>query len=258
MLHRLAVHAVVRAFDAGPVVASHQSALVMHGLPTWGLDLSHVHVTRLDRRNGRVAAGVCHHQGHGLVDENLAEVEGVTLTGVARAVVEAACASAYESAVVVMDAALNRELTTVEELAKTLNGIRGWPGSGTAREALAFADGRAESVGESRLRVIVDNYGLPTPALQTRFSTSSGQVVARVDFYFRDQAVIVEFDGRIKYRGNAPDVVLREKEREDRLRAGGVIVVRVTWDDLDHPERLVRRIRQAFARAERAGLVRSA
>jgi hypothetical protein len=58
----------------------------------------------------------------------------------------------------------------------------------------------------------------------------------------------------MKYGGDAREALIREKLREDRLRALGLEVVRVTWSDLDHPARTAMRIRQAFARARRTPL----
>lgn len=109
--------------------------------------------------------------------------------------------------------------------------------------------GRAESPGESRLRVLLDRHGMPRPALQTTFHDHDGFFVARVDFFFAAQRVAVEFDGLTKYGEDGREAVLAEKEREDRLRALGVSVIRVTWGELDHPELVIRRIRRAFARA---------
>jgi hypothetical protein len=48
--HALRVRAQLGHLDDGAVV-SHASAAVLHGLPTWGMRLQRVHVTR-DRRNG--------------------------------------------------------------------------------------------------------------------------------------------------------------------------------------------------------------
>ena len=98
----------------------------------------------------------------------------------------------------------------------------------------------------------MDTYGLPAPDLQVPFGPGAENVVARVDFFFPQYRVVVEFDGLVKYRADAVEAVVREKRREDRLRSTGVLVVRVSWDDLAHPERVVHRIRQAFAHAERA------
>jgi hypothetical protein len=249
--HKLAVHAATRALAGSSLVVSHQSAVVLHGLPTWGLDLRLVHVTRLDRANGRILAGTSHHVGS-LPASAVTTAQGLRTTTVARSVVEAACATQYEAAVALCDSALRNGGVTKAELQAELACMSGWPGTGTALAAVAFADHRSESVGESRLRVLLDNYGLPTPELQVPFGPNAGEVVARVDFFFRQYQVVVEFDGLIKYREDAVRAVLREKHREDRLRSAGVLVVRVSWDDLDDPDRLIGRIRLAFAQADRA------
>jgi hypothetical protein len=253
--HRLAVHAAARALAGSAVVISHQSAVVLHGLPSWGLDLDLVHVTRTDRGHGRILAGTSHHVGE-LPASAVTSAEGLPATTVARAIIETSCAARYEAAVVLCDSGLRSGLVTRTDLTETLGQMSGWPGTGTPLAAVAFADERSESVGETRLRVLLDTHGLPAPDLQVPFGTGPNEVLARVDFFFREYQVVVEFDGMLKYRDDAVGAVVREKHREDRLRSAGVLVVRVTWDDLDQPERVVHRIRQAFARAERAGMRR--
>jgi len=54
--HRALVHAVVAHLDT-PAVVSHVSALVLLGLPVWGHDLRHVHVSRADLHSARTEAG---------------------------------------------------------------------------------------------------------------------------------------------------------------------------------------------------------
>jgi len=252
VLHRLSVRGASRSLTGTAAVVSHQSALALYGLPTWGLDLAEVHLTRLDALSGRVRAGVRHHAGS-LCEDDVAVVDGMATTCAARAVVDTACLSSYESAVATADAALHRELVTPTELRSALEAVRGWPGSATAAAAVAFADGRCESVGESRLRVLLDNHGLPAPELQVPFQLSPREY-ARVDFFFRAERVIVEFDGLVKYRDDASAVVVREKKREDLLRAGGYIVVRVVWSELDTPQIVVRRILAALAQGRAAAV----
>ncbi|MFI5710784.1 hypothetical protein [Kribbella sp. NPDC051620] len=176
--------------------------------------------------------------------------EGLPTTTVARSVVEAACSAGYEAAVALCDSALHSGRVTKADLRAILDQMKAWPRTGTALAAVAFADGLSESVGESRLRVLMETHGLPEPELQVQFGAAD--LVARVDFYFRRYGVVVEFDGMIKYRAEGLDAVVREKYREDRLRSAGLLVVRVTWDDLSRPNRLVDRIRQAFAWSETA------
>lgn len=114
-----------------------------------------------------------------------------------------------------------------------------------------LSDPAAESPGESWSRVIFHEWGLQAPELQKEFQLPDGGT-ARVDFWWEGVAVVGEFDGLIKYRSDsgltgeaAEDVVVREKLREDELRALGVTVVRWTWADLANPQRLIRRLRRA-------------
>ncbi len=245
--HRLAARAVARARERSPVVLSHQSAVALHGLPLWGVDTDEVQVTRRGKLTGRVRAGVRHHVG-ALRDDEVVTVDGVAVTSIARSLVELACVASYESAVVAMDAAMYKGAVTRTQLRAALLTARGWPGSGTAQAAVAFADGRSESPGESRLRVLMDNHGLPAPVLQARIETA-GNAEARVDFHLPEHGVVIEFDGLVKYRDSAPDVVVAEKAREDRLRDHGLIVVRVIWAELAKPVVVVRRIEGAIERA---------
>ena len=249
--HIRAIHAVVNSLRAGTVVVSHQSALALHGLPLWGLDLTRVHVTRADDRAGGLVAGVQHHLG-GLAPVDLTHADGLPLTTVPRALVETACSTSFEAAVVAADVVLREGPVDAEELRRLLTVIEFWPGSPTARAALQFASPLSESVGESRMRVLMHRFGLPEPELQAEFFDSDG-FVARVDFHFPSYNTVVEFDGKLKYGGASPEVLIREKRREDRLRALGLQVVRSTWADFNRPEHLAATIRQAFARAHRAG-----
>jgi hypothetical protein len=209
------------------------------------VDLAEVQVCRLDGRRGGLVAGVRHHRGR-YENTELTQIDGLTVTTASRALVETACTTSFESAVVSADAVL-RDHTIEPEALLTLARIEFWPGSTTAKAALAFADKSSESVGESRLRVLLHQQGLPAPLLQVEFNDARG-FVARVDFYFPEQGTIVEFDGLLKYAGGSPEILVREKLREDRLRALGLEVVRIVWADLDRPAEIAARIRRAFAR----------
>ena len=80
-----------------------------------------------------------------------------------------------------------------------------------------------------------------------------GYVVGRVDLLVEGR-VIVEFDGMVKYEGaDGRAALAAEKRREDRLRALGFEVVRLTWADLDHPEVVDRLVRAALDRAAGRG-----
>lgn len=245
--HRRLVHAVMNSMRPSTVAVSHQSALVLYGVPLWGLDLAEVHLSRLDRHRGGRIAGVRHHRGK-LTDADLTVVAGLPTTTMPRALFETACTSSFEAAVVSADAVRRDHPISEAAVQRLLQVTEFWPGSATARAALNFSDPLSESVGESRLRVLLHTHGLPAPVLQAVFNDAAG-FIGRVDFFFAAERTVVEFDGLLKYGDGARDTLIREKLREDRLRALGLQIVRVTWADLNHPERLIARIRQAFARA---------
>jgi hypothetical protein len=129
------------------------------------------------------------------------------------------------------------------------------PGVRQARRAIQLLDGRSESAGESVSRVRIVSDGLPIPELQVEILTPAGIFVARVDFCWKDQRTVGEFDGKIKYGRllkpgqRIEDLVSKEKEREDAIRDLGWKVVRWSWDDLYRPGVLRDRLRRAFARA---------
>ncbi|GAA3132330.1 hypothetical protein GCM10010530_61190 [Kribbella aluminosa] len=162
-LHRLTVRMARERL--GDVVVSHQSAAMLHGLPVWGADLTKAHFTRLGSGQSRVGRSIQVHRGAIAADE-VVELEGLELTRCERAIVETACTTSYEVGVVLADAALRMRLTTRDRLAAVVRRHRHWRGLPAAYTAVQFADGLSESVGESRLRVLMANHGLPKPEPQ--------------------------------------------------------------------------------------------
>ncbi len=231
----------------GRAVISHQSASLMYGVRVSELDLRRVHLTRTVG-SGRSSATVCQHAARPAVDA-VVELEGVRLTVGARAVVETVRGTGYPIAVAVVDQALRLRITTATQFTEALGLFTGRPGISTATRAVMFGNGLAESVGESRLRVLLADLGLPAPLLQAEIRDRNGSLVGRVDFLFEQWGVIVEFDGLVKYGDGDASTLIAEKVREDRLRDLGYQVVRVCSADLARPVELLRRIRQAADRA---------
>jgi very-short-patch-repair endonuclease len=242
-LHRLNIQMAHERL--GDAVVSHQSAAVLHGLPQWGTDLAKVHFTKPAAGRDRTGRAIRVHRSPVAADE-VALVDGLPVTSVERAIVETTCTTSYEVGVVLSDAALRLGSTTQDRLATVVRRHRHWPGSPAARAAVRFANGLSESVGESRLRVLMANHGLPAPQLQVEIRDAAGRLIGRVDFLLSGR-LIVEFDGAVKY-GDGSDAVLAEKWREDRLREAGYGVIRVGWPDLDRPQATAHRIRQAVLR----------
>lgn len=113
--HELRVRAELAHLADGAVV-SDGSAAVMHGLPTWGIRLGPVHVTRNRRTGGRRDRGLHVHTAPLAADE-IELVDGVAVTSVARTVVDLARVLPFEPAVTLADAALHALIAEPERLA---------------------------------------------------------------------------------------------------------------------------------------------
>jgi len=248
--HVLLVRAALAEL-ARDAVVSHVSAAVLHGLPIWATPLDRVQVTRSRRSGGRLAAAL-HVHAAPLDPDEVVVIGDVGVTSLARTVVDLARTLPFEQAVVIADAALYRRLVTRASLEQALARSVRRPGNPAARRVIAFADGRSESVGESRSRVAVHRAGLPAPVLQWEVRSGTGRVLGRVDFGWPELRTVGEFDGRVKYGrllrpGQDPgDAVFEEKRREDALRDEDLRVTRWTWHDLDSFAPVAQRLRHAF------------
>ncbi len=235
--HRLTTTALLRHFG-GKAFASHQSALVMARLPLVDVDLTRAHLTRVDDRQSRHQPAFTLHPTLGVA---LSEKQRLAV-----AIVQAGAANRPISALVAADAALSRKLLTPADLAHARSLMTRHPRTATTRAALAHADARHESPGETRLAQVLRHLGVaatPQVVLErdgTRY---------RVDFLLDDAPVVIEFDGKVKYENR--DDLFAEKRREDTLRSWGYEVVRITWADLSHPERVAKLIEAARRRSRR-------
>jgi hypothetical protein len=254
-LHRLLVLATLAALRR-PAVVSHQSAAALHRLPLWDVRLDRVHVTRRPPAWNDTSAVLVAHVAR-LREDEIVEIDGVPVTSRVRTALDLARSLPHESAVVALDAALHAKKLAAEHLREQLFDIAGTPGSRAAARAVAFADGRSESVGESRSRVLLHRLGLPPSDLQFRVTTPEGRFVAQTDFVWEAERLVGEFDGRIKYGrllrpGQDPgDVVFEEKRREDAIREEDWSAVRWIWADLQRPERLRARVGRGLTRRRR-------
>ena len=246
--HRLLITAGLASLASGAVV-SHCSAAVLLGLPLWSIPLDRMHVTRPQRTGGRRSRTMHVHTAP-LRGEDVIEIGGIALTSPARTVIDLARSAPFEAAVVTADGALRDGLMR-SVLADGVERVAGWRGAAAARRVAAFADGRSESVGESRSRVAIVRSGLPAPVPQWEVWRGSA-LVGRCDFGWPELHAVGEFDGRVKYGrtlhpgGDLGEVVFDEKLREDELRAEGLHVARWTWRDLDAFDTAAARIRRGL------------
>ena len=252
--HRILSRAVMRSLGSS-VALSHTSAVIEHDIAVWGTDLSKVHVTRLDGASGRIEKDVVHHEGLCL-DGDIVERDGIRMTTPSRSVIEAASITSVQSGLVMADSVLHHGLSDMNALDAAFARMERWPDTQKVHVVLGLADGRSESVGETRSRYLFWTQGLPAPSLQFHVYDEFGQLVGITDFAWPEQGLLGEFDGKVKYGrllrlGQEPgDVVFDEKRREDLLREitrWGL--VRFVWTDHDRPAQTAHRVRRLMRQA---------
>jgi hypothetical protein len=226
------------AGQRGRAALTGVSAAALHGFAIHDTSLEVVHLVRLDNGATRSEAGIVHHGTRRDIEEEIGSYKGILASVPARAIWEVACRSSLEGGVVTADSALHQS----PELKESLDGLHDhfalFPGSTKARTVMRLVDGRSESPGESVTRVQFYRYGIPMPELQSHVFGSQGHLIGISDFYWEDFRHLGEFDGKIKYQKllldgeSASDCVIREKRREDAMRAGSRGMTRFVWSDV--------------------------
>ncbi len=248
--HLLGAHAVALKLSS-PIVFSHVTAAVAHGLPVHRVPLDEVHVTHPGAPGRtRHEAGVWHHTGN---DGPPVTAQGLSVTALARTAFDVARASStLAGALVTADAAAAR-LEGTAALVTELAARRDWPGSVRAVRAFALADERSESPGETVTRLAFHAVGMPPDELQWVVHTHSGP--KRCDYAWVEERIVGEFDGKVKYGRllkpgqTASDVLVAERQRELEIEREDWDMVRFTWRE-GHDHDLVRhRLLEARDRA---------
>lgn len=245
--YRLTALAVARSRPGDAL--SHHAAIAMYRLPLWGHDPQRIDLEAdVGKPVGRGSVWLHPRSGTPVLAE-----DGVPVVPVARAIVRTALTMGRDCAVVAGDAALHRGLVSLDELLAEAATLSVQEGRRRACEAVLCMDPKAESVGESRTRLIVHDLGYGWES-QVVITDERGAAIARVGLLV--EGLVLEFDGRVKYRLDEttdPEQLARilwaEKRREDAIRRRGYPVERVVWSELDRPGLLGARIRGAIPRA---------
>lgn len=244
-----------------PAVVSHRSAAHVHGIgrfgPTW------VDVVEIGDLSGRVAGGAAPHRSNLMPEHHRTEVRGLPVTTVPRTVFDLAgqvsikryrrgWPSLWPREVArALDDAIGRGIE-VQAFRSVLSDLGGRGRGGTVlMRSLLDARGEGfvatESELEDLLVEVLDRYDLPTPVRQRRIGGLDDRI-GRVDFLYRDEALVIEVDGR----KNHTALLDRESDawRDLELAAAGFKVLRVTWSQLaESPRRFVANLRQVLDRS---------
>jgi hypothetical protein len=221
--HALAASsAVLRRPDS---IIGAASAAVLHGVPVLEVPRRPQLVAERSGDTGRRQAVDV--RTARLAGEERAEWFGAPALALPSAVVDLARHDP-RSGLMAADAALHEqllrasELATATELAANRRGIR------RAREVLALASPLIESPLESLTHLALHDARFPPPDLQV-YLRGADRRRYRVDFFWPEQRLVLEADGRDKYGGNE---LWREKARDIALSRAGYRVERVRWIDV--------------------------
>ena len=232
-----------------------ESAAALWRLPMIGPWPGFAHELVARQPGGTSRVGI---RRHGLGLDPLAESrDGVTVTSLGRTLDDVACALPLAKSVPMLDAGL-RIAGTRDDLATLLESLQPFPASVRGRRAIEFATAASGSPGESFARVQFHALGVGPPQLQVPFSDQEGPIGV-VDFYWPALDLIGEFDGASKYGSgrefqrhlSVEQIVLAEKEREDRLRRVARGFMRLTWPVVRDRRLLAQRLAEVGLHAGR-------
>lgn len=238
----------------GTAIYSHVSAARLHQCHVWDAGRL-VHVTT-GYANSRTSAGIdVRTHRLPLADGDtttllLKDGRQVCLTSLERTVLDCARILPLEQAAVIGDHALNKG-AGLDHMQRLLAQSPVKRGARRAALLLDGLDGRSESAGETRTRLLLRSFGLDAFVPQVPIATGQGQF--RADFADPQMRLVIEFDGRGKYSDYRPtaEVLLAERARENALIEAGWLVLRVDWHQLARPDELRRRVLTVMARSRR-------
>ena len=264
--YRRRVIAAARASRSRPIL-SHQSAAAFWGVPTTG-DTTHlVHVLTTPMAGTRTENGFRRHAAE-IANDDVVEHDGVRVTSFRRTLIDLARDTPFASAVVSLDWSLRplrKDLpprVRIDELQEYFDAQPGERFRRRVHRALEFASPRSESPGESLSRATLHELGFPAPVLQLEVRDGRG-LIGTCDFAWPEFGLLGEFDGRAKYTRdmvrpgeNVEEIVVREKIREDRMRATGRGMARWLWSEALQPALLRDKLVAAGLPIRRSGPVR--
>lgn len=241
---------LVTAFSA----ASHATAFTLWSFPGFlpGADEPIIHISRPDTMAIPRRARVRGHRGQFFGDEIVA-LDGLLVTSRPRTWLDCSRKMSINELTVVADHLLRIPRpefegrtdphATMEELADMLDRHKGTPGIRKARLALEQARVGADSAPETRLRLALENAGLPEPQLNVLMELRPG-VVRQPDLGYPEHRVAVEYEGE----GHSEVAqIVRDIAREEDFGRAGWVLVRISKRHMGNDARpAVAKVRSAL------------
>ena len=157
-------------------------------------------------------------------------VRGFRCTSATRTILDLAEAAARQERVEqAIDSAIRLRLSAVQVLVDRLAGIRGRGRSGVRVMDRVLIDSGGESVLERAFLRLVREAGLPRPITQRRIKRE-GKHVARVDFLYSGERMVIEVTGRLGH--STPTNRGHDAQRRNELQDLGYAVYEYTYGDV--------------------------
>jgi very-short-patch-repair endonuclease len=215
--------------------ASHATAFTFWQFPGFlpGQQDPRIHISRPDTMAIPRRMGVVGHVGQ-FFDDEIVCVDGLLVTSRVRTWLDIARKMSVDELTVVADHLLriprpefearDEPHSTLGQLADMLDRHKGTPGIRKARLALDSARVGADSAPETRLRLALEEAGLPEPQLNVRTELGSG-VVRQPDIGYPEHRLAVEYEGE-----GHPEAeqIIRDIAREEDYGRGGWLLVRIS------------------------------
>lgn len=224
------------------LIFSHTSAAIMYGLQVHWDYLKPMHVVISNTRRGKKSAEIIRHR---IANPIGIPKDNVTVTSLEQTIVDCVINFPLLVSLPIADSALHLGLTNKARLINYLENRGSSRGVRIARHVIELADPRPDNGGESQVRAVIIECGLPSPDLQVPVEDLSrpGHMYY-VDFMFERAdgvKIAMELDGREKYESpemtkgqGMGEVMRRERRREALLTSHGLQVVRFSyWEAID-------------------------
>lgn len=234
-------------------LAGGRAAGKLHGLP--GCDDAPIEVLTTLRHKVMPRCGVVVHLTKRLPPEQIVTIDSIPTTSIDRTLLDLCGQMTRRRAAIALDSALFRGLTTIGDLDFCLyrTARRGRNGCAVLRDLVreridltTFPNSPLETVMFEEL--FAPGF-VPMPELQYELFDSSGRSIARPDFVYPEERIVIEGHSKLWHDGK--EARTHDLERHEDLVANDYRVLYVTWPDVtQYLQRTVARIRQL--RAERA------
>jgi hypothetical protein len=207
----LSLEAARLSMGVSAVTACRDTAAKLFGFDV--LEDPTVHVLATGERRTRTSGLVVHRDA--VTPADLATVRGVPTTHAARTAIDLARTYGRLDALAVLDLALRRGVTR-EQLAAELERHARKRGFRQATELLTYANAKAESPMESRMRMRCIDAGLPHPEPQAIVNRDG--VERRVDLGWERWKIGLEYESDLWHKGQH---AARDNPRHNLLAASG-------------------------------------